>query len=81
VPDLFREDGRYSYTKGVNVRAILVLIISIAPVVPGFIHAATTPGGQVVNPSLLDSIYTYAWFVTFALSFVLYLIVARRDAR
>ena len=46
VPDLFREDGRYSYTNGVNIRAIVVLVISIAPVVPGFIHAATTPGGD-----------------------------------
>jgi NCS1 family nucleobase:cation symporter-1 len=81
VPDLFREDGRYSYTNGVNVRAILVLIISIAPVVPGFIHAAMTPGGQVANPSFLDSLYTYAWFVTFALSFVLYLIAGQRSRR
>ncbi len=79
VPDLFREDGRYSYTNGVNVRAILVLIISIAPVVPGFIRAAMTPGGQVANPSFLDSLYTYAWFVTFALSFVLYLIAGQRS--
>jgi len=77
VPDLFREDGRYAYTHGVNVRAIVVLVLSIAPVVPGFIHAAMTPGGQVANPSFLDSLYTYAWFVTFTLSFVLYLIVGQ----
>jgi cytosine/uracil/thiamine/allantoin permease len=32
-----------------------------------------TPGGQVPNPTFLDSLYTYAWFVTFGLSFVLYL--------
>jgi nucleobase:cation symporter-1, NCS1 family len=78
VPDLFREDGRYAYTNGVNIRAIVVLIVSIAPVVPGFIHAATTPGGQVANPSFVDSLYTYAWFVTFTLSFVLYLIAGHR---
>jgi len=81
VPDLFRENGLYSYTNGVHVRAILVLIVSVAPVVPGFIHSATTPGGAVANPTFLDSLYTYAWFVTFALSFVLYLLVAPRDAR
>jgi len=80
VPDLFSEDGQYSYTAGWNIRAILVLIVSVAPVVPGFIHAAVTPGGQVANPTFFDSLYTYAWFVTFALSFVLYLIVARRQA-
>jgi len=35
-------------------------------------------GGQVANPTFLDSLYTYAWFVTFGLSFVLYLVVAKR---
>ena len=52
------------------------MALAIVPVVPGFIRAATTPGGQVANPSLLDSLYTYAWFVTFGLSFVLYLVMS-----
>jgi cytosine/uracil/thiamine/allantoin permease len=38
-----------------------------------------TPGGQVANPTFFDSLYTYAWFVTFGLSFVLYLILSRRN--
>ena len=49
--------------------------------VPGFVRAATTPGGQVANPTLLDTLYTYAWFVTFALSFVLYLLAGRPERR
>ncbi|HXD74490.1 MAG TPA: NCS1 family nucleobase:cation symporter-1 [Vicinamibacterales bacterium] len=81
VPDLFDERGIYSYTKGVNVRAIAVLIISVAPVVPGFIRSATTPGGQVPNPTFFDSLYTYAWFVTFALSFMLYLLFGHERQR
>ena len=44
---------------------------------PGFVRAATTPGGQVANPTLFDSLYTYAWFVTFALSSALYLLLMR----
>jgi nucleobase:cation symporter-1, NCS1 family len=75
LPDLFKIDGRYSYGGGVNVRAIAVLIVSILPVVPGFLRAALTPGGQVANPTFLDLLYTYAWFVTFGLSFFLYLAV------
>jgi NCS1 family nucleobase:cation symporter-1 len=81
VPDLFHEHGIYSYTKGVNVRAIVVLIVSVAPVVPGFIRSATTPGGQVPNPTFFDSLYTYAWFVTFALSFLLYLLFGHERDR
>jgi len=76
VPDLFKEDGQYSYWRGVNPRAVLVLLVSVAPVVPGFVRAAVTPGGQVPNPTFFDSLYTYAWFVTFGLSFVLYLAVS-----
>jgi len=78
LPDLFRTNGAYSYGDGVNWRAVLILAIAVAPVVPGFLHAATTAGGQVANPTLLDSLYTYAWFVTFTLSFLLYLAVGQR---
>ena len=81
VRDLFLLDGVYSYRGGVNYAAIGVLVVSILPVIPGFVRAATTPGGQVANPTLLDSLYTYAWFVTFALSFVLYLLVSARRSR
>jgi NCS1 family nucleobase:cation symporter-1 len=57
------------------------LVIAIAPVTPGFIRAAATPGGIVATPGLLDSLYTYAWFVTFAISFVMYLGLMRGRAR
>jgi NCS1 family nucleobase:cation symporter-1 len=77
LPDLFRLNGRYSYSNGVNPRAMIALALAIAPVVPGFMRAATTPGGIVPNPGLLDSLYTYAWFVTFGLSFVVYLALTR----
>ena len=73
LADLFRTEGRYTYTGGLNHRALWALALAVAPVVPGFLRAAATPGGQVPNPMLLDSLYTYAWFVTFGLSFVLYL--------
>jgi len=78
LPDLYKVNGRYSYGGGVNLRAMAVLIASIVPVVPGFLRAALTPGGQVANPTFLDALYTYAWFVTFGLSFVLYLLAAKR---
>ena len=69
---LFDPTGEYSYGSGVNWRAVVALVVAIAPVVPGFLRAAATPGGQVSNPTFLDHLYTYAWFVTFALGFVIY---------
>jgi NCS1 family nucleobase:cation symporter-1 len=71
--DLFKLDGRYSYTRGFNRRALVALVLAVVPVIPGFLRAAVTPGGQVQDPSVLDWLYTYAWFVTFGLSFVFYL--------
>ena len=77
--DLFLPDGRYRYSNGTNWRAVTALVVAILPVVPGFIRAATTPGGRVPDPNFFDHLYTYAWFVTFALSFVIYLILMRKE--
>jgi NCS1 family nucleobase:cation symporter-1 len=77
--DLFKVSGRYSYSNGTNWRAVAALGLAILPVVPGFIRAALTPGGQVTSPGFADHLYTYAWFVTFALSFVLYLLFMRAE--
>jgi NCS1 family nucleobase:cation symporter-1 len=76
--DLFKLDGRYAYTRGVNYRAVIALGAAIAPVIPGFVRAATTPGGQVASPTMFDALYTHAWFVTFGLSFVIHLLLAPR---
>jgi NCS1 family nucleobase:cation symporter-1 len=77
LPDLFREHGAYSYRGGVNPRAMAALVLSVLPVTPGFLRAVTTPGGVVASPGFFDHLYSYAWFVTFALSFVLYVMLMR----
>ena len=69
VNDLFREQGRYTYRNGVNMRAVAALVLAILPVVMGFIRAVSVPGGTVADPNFFDRLYSYAWFVTFALSF------------
>jgi NCS1 family nucleobase:cation symporter-1 len=74
---LFDTRGPYAYSGGVNWRAITALVVAIAPVVPGFLRAATTAGGQVAAPTALDTLYTYAWFVTFAIGFVAYYVLMR----
>jgi NCS1 family nucleobase:cation symporter-1 len=72
---LFDPNGPYSYSNGFNWRGIIALIAAVAPVVPGFLRAAVTPGGQVSDPTLFDQLYTYAWFVTFGLGFVIYYVL------
>jgi nucleobase:cation symporter-1, NCS1 family len=74
---LFDPRGRYAYSGGFNWRALAALALAVAPVVPGFLRAAATPGGQVAEPGLLDAIYTYAWFVTFAIGFIVYYALMR----
>jgi NCS1 family nucleobase:cation symporter-1 len=80
LPDLFRVEGAYTYRGGVNPAAVMALVLAVLPVVPGFLHAATTPGGNVATPTFLDHLYQYAWFVTFGLSFVIYLALMRSRA-
>jgi nucleobase:cation symporter-1, NCS1 family len=80
VEDLYLESGRYTYRNGVNWRAGAAFAIAVLPVIPGFARAAVTPGGTVVDPSLFDRVYGYAWFVTFGLSFAVYLLLMRRAA-
>jgi NCS1 family nucleobase:cation symporter-1 len=83
VPDLFDRNGRYAYVNGINWRAMAALVLAVAPVVPGFVRAALTPGGQVASPTIWDTLYTYAWFVTFVISLIAYLVLMRlaRDRR
>lgn len=77
LAELFKTNGIYSYSSGFNWRAIISLIVAIVPVVPGFIRAATTPNGQVNAPNFFDTLYVYAWFVTFIIGFILYLILMK----
>jgi NCS1 family nucleobase:cation symporter-1 len=74
---LFETEGPYTYWSGINIRAVIALIVAIAPVVPGFLRAASTPGGQVAQPNFWDTLYTYAWFVTFGLGFVIYYVLMK----
>jgi NCS1 family nucleobase:cation symporter-1 len=67
--DLYDPAGRYAYIGGINYVAIAALILAVAPCVPGFLH--TVKLIDEVRPGW-DRLYTYAWFVTFAIAFVLY---------
>ena len=69
---------RISFSNGFNWHALIALFIAITPVVYGFLRAATTPGGQAENPNLFDTLYKYAWFVTFGIAFVVYYLLMKQ---
>ncbi|MEO1261479.1 MAG: NCS1 family nucleobase:cation symporter-1 [Bacteroidota bacterium] len=66
LAELFKENGLY---KGWNKNAWIAFVLSILPVLPGFL--ATVGAIESVGQFLTD-LYSYAWFVTFFLSFGIY---------
>jgi NCS1 family nucleobase:cation symporter-1 len=68
VAGLYRRDGPYWYAGGFNPRALVALAAGVAPCVPGFLAAV----GAAAVPDVWVELYHYAWFLSFAVSFVLY---------
>ncbi len=83
LAELYKLDGKYSYSNGWNWRAILAVFIGVVPVVPGFIKAATTPqfAGVFQNPSFIESLYNYGLFFTFGVSALAYLALSMLGGR
>jgi NCS1 family nucleobase:cation symporter-1 len=76
---LYRKDGPYWYSAGFNWVGIIALLAGIAPCVPGFL--ATVDLLDV--PAMWKEMYSYAWFISFGVSFVVYavLMMCRATAR
>jgi NCS1 family nucleobase:cation symporter-1 len=66
VPDLYRTTGRYA---GVNVSAVIALVLGVLPNVPGFLRGTHVIEG---DKNAFDTIYTFAWFVGFLLAGAIY---------
>jgi NCS1 family nucleobase:cation symporter-1 len=74
LPGLYRRNSQYWYTGGFHVAAIVAMLLGIAPCVPGFIaHVSTTAAEQI--PTFWYNLYHYAWFISFGVSFVAYLVL------
>jgi nucleobase:cation symporter-1, NCS1 family len=65
-------DGRYWFSSGFNVSALIAVACGVIPVLPGFLHAATTEGGAIADPDFFDQLYRYGVFVAFGISAVAY---------
>ncbi len=82
VAELYRpgEGGEYWFSGGYNWRALIAVAVGVIPVLPGFLHAATTEGGVVADPNFLDQLYRYGVFVAFGISAVAYVALARAQS-
>jgi len=82
VEDLYRHGrgGQYWFSNGYNIRALVAVAAGVIPVLPGFLHAATTEGGVIADPDFFDQLYRYGVFVAFGLSAITYVALARLQA-
>lgn len=70
---LYRSNGPYWYLAGFNPFALLSLVVGIAVCVPGFVYTVTTPPNQKTIENIWTQLYSYAWFVSFGMAFVSYI--------
>lgn len=70
---LYQLQGSYHYYKGFNLRALPALLLGILPSLPGFLMEIGVVSANSLPP-LFTTLYTFAWFVGFGVSFVAYLL-------
>ena len=68
---LYDPEGEYA---GISLAAMLALVLSVLPNLPGFINAVTGTAGteEAFFHAFFDQIYGYAWFIGLPLAMVLY---------
>ena len=75
--DLYKENGKYTYSNGFNSKAIVALLVGILPNIPGFLLQIKAIGADAF-PQWVNHLYNYAWFVGFGVSGVLYYLFMRK---
>jgi NCS1 family nucleobase:cation symporter-1 len=70
---LYQTGGAYRHTRGFSLTGLAALGIAILPNLPGFLVTVHFLPKENVAPIFM-SIYSYAWFVGFAVAFVVYLL-------
>jgi NCS1 family nucleobase:cation symporter-1 len=78
VNDLYSSNGKYFFGNGFNSAAIIALLCGIIPNVPGFLTTIKVMDVGTVYPWIAH-LYNYAWFVGFAVSFFVYLLMMKKS--
>jgi nucleobase:cation symporter-1, NCS1 family len=82
---LYKSDGEYRFTKGFSLLAIAAFFLGALPSLPGFLVQVKRLDPAAVSPFLVN-LFHYAWFIGFAVAFVIYvagrkLTVAARETK
>ncbi len=77
--ELYKAGGRYTYGNGFNGTAIIALLLGILPNVPGFLVQVKLLS-ETALPAWINHLYSYAWFVGFFVSGIIYLLLMRRQS-
>lgn len=72
--------GAYFYDHGFNRAALAAVTAGVAPNLPGFLHAAGFLAPGTLSQFWVE-LYSYAWFVGFALSALIYALLMRNAMR
>src|SRR5262249_16699833 len=73
APGLYAEGDPYWHRRGFHVPALVALAAGVAPRLPGFLATVA----DVTVPAPWATLYNYAWFVSFGLSFAVYVVWLR----
>jgi len=80
VDDLYKQNGQYRFRNGFNTTAIIALLAGILLNVPGFLLQIEIVSATAF-PSWLSDLYSYAWFVGFFVSGIVYLLLMNNNKR
>lgn len=78
---LYAPEGEYRYQRGINWRAVIALVVAVAPNIPGFVNALTGSSSPRPFPVIFDQIYGYAWFIGLSLGGLMYFALMRLGRR
>lgn len=77
LKEMFKSNGKYTYTAGWNIIAFFVFIVSVLPSIPGFLLNSHLINEKNMFPKWLLNSYNYDWFLSFFFAIILYFIMTK----
>jgi NCS1 family nucleobase:cation symporter-1 len=78
--ELYKLRGEYSFSNGINYKAVAALLLGILPNVPGFLTTIKVWPVDIV-PAWMSGLYNYAWFVGFFVSGISYVLMTKKKTK